>query len=208
MKSGKTSNPRLTFSEGWTYEQAYDILTHAYRIEVEKRHMEFLYTNDLCNHLEDIAKWMTGGNGLGLALMGDVGNGKTTMMRALRGAVSLAGFEDHGETIGMKMIDSNSVTRLCRNDYEQFYKFCNTKFLAVDDIGREPVEVKDYGTVLNPIIELIQYRYEKQLPLVISTNLDPAMMKDRYGARITDRMKEMMHIVIFEEGSYRKEVLS
>lgn len=165
--------------------------------------MVFSHTRELCNHLEDIAKWMTEGNGFGLALMGSVGNGKTTMAKAFCGCVRLAGFDDRGEPIGIRYIDSNTVTRMCREDYEAFRKLCDTKFLCLDDMGREPVEVRDYGNVLNPIVELVQHRYEQQLPLVVTTNLDPKMIDERYGRRISDRMKEMMHIVIFEDISYR-----
>lgn len=202
MKSGRTLNPRLIF-DGWTYEQAYDILESAYRIEVENRQLEYLCTKELCEHLEDIARWMTSGNGFGLALMGNVGNGKTTMAKAFCDAVRLAQFDDNGEILGIRFVDSNQVTRLCRESYEQFRKLCESKFLCLDDMGREPVEVKDYGNVLNPVVELVQYRYEQQLPLVITTNLDPGMIDSRYGRRILDRFKEMMHIVVFGERSYR-----
>ena len=190
--------------DGWTCEQAFDVLASAYRIEVEKRRMEYVLTNELCSHLEDIARWMTEGNGFGLALMGNVGNGKTTMAKALCGAVRLAGFDDNGETIAMRYIDSNQVTRMCRESYEQFHRLCQTKFLCLDDMGREPVEVRDYGNLLNPVVELVQYRYEQQLPLVITTNLDPEMINSRYGQRIADRFREMMHVVVFEENSYRR----
>lgn len=199
----RITNPRLTTKEGWTYEQALSVLEGAYRIEVERRGKEYLCTNALCNHLEDIAHWLTDGDEFGLLLMGGVGNGKTSMLRALRSVVKLAQLEHQNDSLFVRFIDSNDVTRLCCDDYQSFRRLCESKFLALDDMGAEPVEVKDYGTVRNPIVELIQYRYSEMLPTLISTNLGHSMLRERYGIRLYDRFKEMMHIVVFEEDSYR-----
>jgi DNA replication protein DnaC len=199
----RITNPRLTTCEGWTYEQALSVLESAYRIEVERRGRKYLQTSDLYTHLEDIAQWLTDGKECGLLLMGGVGNGKTTMLKALRSVVKLAKLEFMNDTLYVKYIDSNELTRICCEDYQSFRKVCNAPLLALDDMGAEPVEVKDYGTVRNPIVELIQYRYSEMLPTLISTNLGHDVLKERYGLRLYDRFREMMHVVVFEEKSYR-----
>lgn len=45
------------------------------------------------------------------------------------------------------------------------------EILAIDDLGTEPREIIEYGNVLSPIIDLISYRYEHQLPTIITSNL-------------------------------------
>lgn len=45
------------------------------------------------------------------------------------------------------------------------------EILAIDDLGTEPREIIEYGNVLSPIIDLISYRYEHQLPTIIISNL-------------------------------------
>ena len=75
--------------------------------------------------------------------------------------------------------------------------------LAIEDMGREPTEVLEYGNVLNPVIDLLEYRYDAQLFTMITTNLNPSEIRQKYGARIADRFNEMFERVIFKNQSYR-----
>ena len=79
------------------------------------------------------------------------------------------------------------------------------EILAIDDLGTEPREIIEYGNVLSPIIDLISYRYEHQLPTIITSNLTPQQISEVYGKRIGDRLKETTEIVPFLNGSYRGE---
>ena len=67
------------------------------------------------------------------------------------------------------------------------------------NIGTEPREIIEYGNVLSPIIDLISYRYEHQLPTIITSNLTPQQISEVYGKRIGDRLKETTEIVPFLE---------
>jgi len=71
------------------------------------------------------------------------------------------------------------------------------------NIGTDPREIIEYGNVLSPIIDLISYRYEHQLPTIITSNLTPQQISEVYGKRIGDRLKETTEIVPFLNGSYR-----
>jgi DNA replication protein DnaC len=79
----------------------------------------------------------------------------------------------------------------------------NVSMMAVEDMGREPVEVMDYGNVTNPVIDLMEYRYNEQLFTVITTNLSPRQIAEKYGKRLADRFNEMFRKIIFKNGSYR-----
>ena len=61
----------------------------------------------------------------------------------------------------------------------------------------------DFGNVINPIAELISYRYEALLPAIYSTNLSPSSIAEVYGKRVADRLKETAEIVVFSNESYR-----
>lgn len=62
--------------------------------------------------------------------------------------------------------------------------------LAIEDMGREPTEVLDYGNILNPVIDLIEYRYDAQLFTVITTNLNKKEIRASMGqGSQTDLMK-------------------
>ena len=74
-------------------------------------------------------------------------------------------------------------------------------------LHRKPMKARfkiiEYGNVLSPIIDLISYRYEHQLPTIITSNLTPQQISEVYGKRIGDRLKETTEIVPFLNGSYR-----
>jgi DNA replication protein DnaC len=75
--------------------------------------------------------------------------------------------------------------------------------LAIDDLGLEPAEIMNYGNVITPAVELLSHRYNEQLMTIVTTNLDPSQIKQKYGVRIADRFREMFLKVIFKNGSYR-----
>ena len=76
--------------------------------------------------------------------------------------------------------------------------------LAIDDLGKEPAEVMNYGNIINPMVELIEKRYKRQLFTLATTNLTPRQIREKYGARMADRFNEMFNVVIFKSESYRK----
>ena len=84
-----------------------------------------------------------------------------------------------------------------------FKILCNDEFLAIDDIGCEPAEVMSYGNILTPTVELLMARYDMQLYTMFTTNIMPKKIKDRYGERIADRLREMMYIIPFTNQTYR-----
>ena len=56
---------------------------------------------------------------------------------------------------------------------------------------------------MTPLIDLISIRYEEQLFTMITTNLKPNDIRERYGDRIADRFNEMLEKIVFENPSYR-----
>jgi DNA replication protein DnaC len=61
----------------------------------------------------------------------------------------------------------------------------------------------DFGNVMYPIIDILTKRYDMQLFTIITTNLTPAEIREKYGDRIADRMNEMMVKIIFNNPTYR-----
>jgi DNA replication protein DnaC len=89
-------------------------------------------------------------------------------------------------------------------DYQAWEKLSQVDMLAIDDLGIEPVEVMDFGNVLCPVVDLLTKRYDMQLFTIITTNLTPSEIREKYGDRIADRMNEMMVKIIFNNDTYRK----
>jgi DNA replication protein DnaC len=61
----------------------------------------------------------------------------------------------------------------------------------------------DFGNVLCPVVDLLTKRYDMQLFTIVTTNLTPAEIREKYGDRVADRMNEMMVKVIFNNETYR-----
>lgn len=180
-------------------EAAYKNIVEArYRTYNDNQHLQGVFSN-ISDFFKQDAKF-------GMLMIGGVGNGKTTMMRAIKQLVDYIKFTDSaGRVIKMQIQDTNQLSRLCKDDYKAFREIMRTTVLGIDDLGREPVAINDYGTILNPMVELLQYRYDEQLPTFITSNLDAKALLDRYGERVADRLREMMDIVTFDWSSFRGE---
>lgn len=193
---------KLPMSKG----EAVSAITAAVRAEVENRYCVFK-ENDYVKHQVDVvAEWLTSENPkFGLMLCGGTGNGKTTFVRALQRLLNNYELHDYynNSTYGIVIRQAMDIAYLRREDVRLWRDLCATEMLAIDDLGREPIEVSDYGNVWYPLVDLITTRYDRQLFTLITTNLTPQEIRARYGDRIADRLNEMMIKVIFKNDTYR-----
>lgn len=180
------------------------MLTAAVMAEVEYRHRRYIESEEMNRYIEQTAKWLKEQDKFGLLLCGVPGNGKTTLMKALQSLISILELQDsNNRRMGLVILAAREIARLNRVNYDAFRNYCTRPMLAIDDLGLEPTEVLDYGNVLNPVIELLSYRYDEQLLTVITTNLTPQEIREKYHDRIADRFNEMMAKIIFKNQSYR-----
>ncbi len=161
---------------------------------------------DACRQL---AETLTIDDGcFGALLMGTVGNGKTTLMKALQKLVcnlyvsgslkTLTGID----TDGLRIVRAKNVQRDGER-HRYFDTLCREPLLGIDDLGAEPTEQLSFGNAATPIVDLLEERYDRRLFTVATTNLSFDMLGQKYGARITDRMNEMFRLIIFKNKSYR-----
>ena len=159
--------------------------------------------SDSCteDNIRKVAAFLTGDSSkFGLIFLGTSGNGKTTLLKAIQQSMnflSKQGMCDEGVVI----VDAKDAAGV--RDAKERHTMRSRPILAIEDMGREPTEVLDYGNVLNPIIDLLEYRYDEQLFTIITTNLNPSEIRTKYGARIADRFNEMFERVIFQNQTYR-----
>lgn len=179
-----------------------------YKREVEKRKNEFVFTEEIKKNLSVVGDFLTTETRFyGLFLPGSIGNGKTTMLKAIRDLlVYLADTNQIRFCEGDKyprFISAREMANVAKTPTD-FRALKDTRYLLIDDLCEEPTEVVSFGNSIYPFTELIEYRYENLLPTFISSNFGAADISDKYGnQRIGDRMKEMFKIVSFKEESFR-----
>lgn len=144
----------------------------------------------------------------GVMLCGKCGNGKTTLVYALQSMVNSLNSCGHFKflgpyfKVGMRIFDAKELVLLSRK-LDEWRSVCARDMMAIDDLGKEPTEVLDYGNVTSPLVDLLEQRYQSQKFTVVTTNLAPKEIRGKYGERIADRFREMFEVIAFEFDSYR-----
>lgn len=80
------------------------------------------------------------------------------------------------------------------------YSMKHADVLILDDLGAE----KPTEWTQAVLFEIIDYRYNSNLPIIITTNCLPEELKEKIGERSVDRLREMCKLVTINHSSFRK----
>lgn len=200
----KTNRTRSFKPQYDSPQLATEELSYAVQVEVETLGHKIIVDEDLMKRLSEIGRWLADPDDTGLLLYGNVGSGKTTVMDAISNLFSTKNIQHRGVNIGFKRLESVELYQMYKFKYAEFDEIKKCPLLAIDDFGIEPVYINVFGTDISPISELLYHRYQNRLTTIITTNLAVDEIRKRYGDRIADRFNEMMHPVLFANGSYRQ----
>mgnify|MGYP003657077585 FL=1 len=154
----------------------------------------FIYydrTIDEYNHkteYDKIIDWMVDTKGRGLMLMGDCGTGKSTILNYVIPAIF--------RTITNKILRSVSAKELGEVERNK------SPFIIIDDLGTESIK-NDYGTKIDAVADAISYAEDSSKTLLVTTNLTPKALDDRYSDRTLDRLRKCK-VVVIKGKSFRK----
>lgn len=175
-------------------KDAYTLLEGFYREEVGE---DYSADYDTIKHIRAVAQYMTEPQrSWGIALCGSCGNGKTTLMNAIRRMHRSLGFR----------VESTNTTRIVnfvRSGKEIPMEFFNEPFLCIDELCNEPARIPYYGDMLTPIKDMLEHRYANRLFTIITTNASPTVLEEWYGSRVRDRFREMFIKIDFSNPSFR-----
>lgn len=188
----------------------------AYKAEVQLRHRTMVLDDDTKDHIRIAAEWLSDPCGkFGFMMTGLYGNGKTTLLLAMCNLINyLFDAQIFNERRSIRILKAKDIARwaIDRDKREAYENLYYEDMLAIDEVGEEPAELISFGMVYTPIRDLLEERYARQKLTIITTNLvenkkkDIHQIRDHYGERVVDRIREMMKILPFHNGSYREEV--
>lgn len=200
------------------------MLTAAYQSEVSSRAMPFSGDADTIAKLQGVSRWLVSdGVKPCLLLYGGVGNGKSSMAKAVRDMfVAIKNtyentkewwrctqeqqkfIENIRNTLPVPVfISATDIVKLASSDMVQYDSLKNCRFLIIDDMGIEPSVVKNFGTEITPLTDIIYARYDRMAMTIITSNLDDESITERYGERVSDRLNEIFERLNYENKSYR-----
>jgi DNA replication protein DnaC len=132
----------------------------------------------------------------GILVAGSFGIGKTLIMTAFFNMINDFKIKN------VLMINAKILAYLIAKDHMEFKKY-SKGILFIDDLGKEATNINTFGTVTNPIADLITVRYEKNALTFATGNMKLESYEKNYGGSIYDRMKAMFNIIELEGKSKR-----
>lgn len=189
--------------KSFTAEQLMEAFERAFIVDDDN----VLIIQNLCFYFSNDARF-TGDANKGLLLVGGVGIGKTTLME----------FFKQNQKFSYRVLSCREIESDFSSEGEKSVQYCSYNVpIAVnsnpfghqeigfcfDDLGTE-ANAKHYGKEKNVMAEIILNRYDNQLPRYcthITTNLTADQIREQYGSRVTDRMREMFNIITFDKNA-------
>lgn len=157
----------------------------------------YLKARKFCKDYEENSKTR------GLMFMGPYGTGKTHLAAAILQELAEQG------TPGVFVVVPELLNKLRRGiDDEKARKEGDelvdmaktTPVLFLDDLGAQ----NPTAWVKEQLYLLVNYRYERMLPIVVTTNCRGAELEASIGTRVTSRIMEMAQPVIVDTKDYRR----
>lgn len=150
--------------------------------------------------------------GKGILLCGGIGCGKTVLMNALKaytGTINkVNSFQWYNSIEVIDNVTTSGVDYLNRFNENLQGNKPNPITCYIDDIASKNENVKNFGTQISVIEQLISIRYNiftKHRKLThFSTNILPSKLNEYYDMRIIDRLNEMCNIIALPGDSRRK----
>lgn len=136
----------------------------------------------------------------GLLLSGTVGTGKTHLSFAVGRQLAAKGFWPYRKSFVDVCL---AIKRSWRAEISEENRIKEPLLkdspIILDDLGAEAREKTEQGWISELLFEIVQTRYEQELPTIITTNLTLGELSQRYGERTASRISEMC-IVTWAEG--------
>lgn len=138
--------------------------------------------------------------GPSLLLLGPTGTGKTFQAYGALRALSLSGVACSWSATTAADMYARLRPRHRVDSEEEFERYLRARVLMIDDLGA--AKASEFTEEVN--YRLINYRYENELPTLITSNVLPRELARAVGERVASRLTEMAHRVVLKGEDRRR----
>lgn len=130
----------------------------------------------------------------GLWIYGNIGTGKSTLMKAI---IKFAGnywLRDSGEPIKPRWIN---VPTFCGQYAADGFSVFDSIPMGLDELGTEIAPTNHVGNKLNVVAHLVNTIYDNHsdIPYIVTTNRSLRGILETYGERTVDRIGQLFNLV-------------
>ncbi len=153
---------------------------------------EFIPTKEQQGIIDQLFLYATGNKSFkgnlakGIAFLGPLGTGKTLIMRSFINTLNF-------------FVEPKIAVTTARDAKEVY-----SGGVYIDDLGKESLEIVNFGNHERPIVSLIAKKYDEGKKIFITSNLSDALIQKHYGASIADRLRAMLNYFVISGKSLRK----
>lgn len=140
---------------------------------------------------DEIVDWLSDNKGRGLMLIGDVGLGKSVIATKV---IPILYNHYHQKIIRPYTADEVN---------EKYKEILSKKLVCLDDVGKEQA-LNQFGNKKVVFSEIVDNAEKKGDLLVLTTNLTPDELEEKYDNRTLDRLRAITKVVMIEGESNRK----
>lgn len=160
------------------------------------------YVGDKAQWIDDydmIAQWLEDNHRRGMILHGSNGVGKSLICTKILPVIFKHYMSIPSNLELISCVKATEIEHLFDKELPLQY----SKILIIDDVGAESIS-SYYGTKRDFVSELVDMCEDMGRLLIITTNLTPNEIGERYGLRTLDRLHSITHSFTIEHESMRK----
>lgn len=138
----------------------------------------------------------------GLWIYGNIGTGKSTIMKAIIDFASKYWLRDSGERISPKWMN---VPIYCGKYATDGFAAFDSIPMGLDELGTEISPTNHIGNKLNVVAHLINTIYDQKssIPYIVTTNCTLTEIMEKYGPRTIDRIGQLFNLAEMQGVSRR-----
>lgn len=207
----RKENEHLRFPFPFEYEEYKQLITQSANTILEKRRENIQFSIDQLNAsvIEQLYLYLilddrfSGDLQKGIMLVGKYGCGKTLIMQALSEMYNSVIHSLHIQRPLLKFFKSSELVDILK---DKPIKSFSRMPLIIDEFGREPKQVMNFGNLRSPMIELLCERYDTGAWThgISNFTLDTLCSENQYGKMTGDRLKSMFNFIELKGESRRK----